>query len=115
MPSPAYVDTFSRAPQWINRHDAARSFGRLCSRLSRLTRCLGPEGSGHFRRHTFGVLPSPLWGGVGGGGSGWRTLLGRQLRPPSPALPHKGGGSRPAFAGRGCFPRRGRLSPCELV
>src|SRR6476646_8069210 len=39
-------------------------------------------------------LPSPLWGGVGGGGRGWRTQLAPQLRPPSPALPHKGGGSR---------------------
>jgi hypothetical protein len=33
---------------------------------------------------------SPLWGGVGGGGRTWRTQFAPQLRPPSPALPHKG-------------------------
>src|SRR5262249_1323801 len=44
-----------------------------------------------------GGLPSPLWGGVGGGGSSWRTPLAQQLRPPSPPLPHKGGGSRPSL------------------
>src|SRR4051794_41119108 len=44
-----------------------------------------------------GVLPSPLWGGVGGGGSSWRTHLVKQQRPPSPPLPHKGGGSRPSL------------------
>ena len=40
---------------------------------------------------TLGVFPSPLWGGVRGGGSNWRTHRAQQQRPPSPALPHKGG------------------------
>src|SRR3977135_2431786 len=34
---------------------------------------------------------------VGGGGSNWRTHRAQQQRPPSPALPHKGGGSRPSL------------------
>jgi len=34
------------------------------------------------------ALPSPLWGGAGGGGS--------FRRPPTPTLPHKGGGSNDA-------------------
>ena len=34
-------------------------------------------------------LPSPLWGGVGGGGSSWRTKLAQQQRPPSPPLPQR--------------------------
>ena len=42
-----------------------------------------------------GLLPSPLWAGDGGGGRTWRTQFAPQLRPPSPALPHKGGGSTP--------------------
>ena len=46
-------------------------------------------------RHTRGALPSPLWGGVGGGGRCWRTRLAQQQLPPSPTLPHKGGGSAP--------------------
>src|SRR5580704_8355443 len=41
-----------------------------------------------------GLLPSPLWGGVGGGGRGIRQHFCQNSRPPSPALPHKGGGSR---------------------
>src|SRR5438067_388452 len=43
-----------------------------------------------------GALPSPLWGGVGGGGPSWLMRLVRQRPPPSPALPRKGGGSRPS-------------------
>ena len=42
-------------------------------------------------------LPSPLWGGAGGGGREVRCKRRRPLvtsRPPSPTLPHKGGGSR---------------------
>src|SRR4051812_35567532 len=35
-------------------------------------------------------LPSPLWGGVGGGG-GDASM--RKELPPSPTLPHRGGGS----------------------
>src|SRR6266545_435654 len=47
-----------------------------------------------------GFLPSPLWGRVGGGGSAmicrwrhWRLAA----PPPSPTLPHKGGGNRPSL------------------
>ena len=36
-------------------------------------------------------LPSPLWGGVGGGGS---PDVECSAIPPSPSLPHKGGGMR---------------------
>src|SRR5262249_44713921 len=43
-------------------------------------------------------FPSPLWGGVRGGGRSWRTHLVQQQRPPSPTLPHKGGGSRPSLS-----------------
>ena len=58
-------------------------------------------------------LPSPLWGGVGGGG----RSIGRHGRliasPPSPSLPRKGGGSRPSK-------RRGRrvtaqIAACQLT
>src|SRR5258708_25703409 len=57
-------------------------------------------------------LPSPLWGGVGGGGS---EILAPQLPnalPPSPALPHKGGGSTPSLSFecrsyRGCWCEHG--------
>src|SRR6202040_1902217 len=42
-----------------------------------------------------GALPSPLWGGVGGGGRGiWPPRCKPRHDPPSPTLPHKGGGSR---------------------
>src|SRR5579871_5724567 len=43
------------------------------------------------------LLPSPLWGGVGGGGSCWafrKTEL-----PPSLTLPHEGGGNAPSLLG----------------
>src|SRR5947208_3554318 len=50
----------------------------------------------HWLRKKLGVLPSPLWGGVGGGGRSLWTQLAQQQRPPSPPLPHKGGGSRPS-------------------
>src|SRR6476646_1292658 len=35
--------------------------------------------------------------GVGGGGCKLPNALGKQIPPPSPALPHKGGGSRPSL------------------
>jgi hypothetical protein len=41
-------------------------------------------------------LPSPLWGGVGGGGRGMGHFRASTSRPPTPTLPHKGGGSRSA-------------------
>src|SRR5215475_15171414 len=47
-------------------------------------------------RRLLGALPSPLWGGVGGGGRAiMQTWRDRHLTasPPSPTLPHKGGGS----------------------
>ena len=44
------------------------------------------------QRRTLGDLPSPLWGGVGGGGSSWRTHLMKQLLPPSPPLPQRKSG-----------------------
>src|SRR5262249_61778394 len=51
------------------------------------------------RCRILGVLPSPFWGGVGGGGRAmflrWRHHH-VTAPPPSPALPHKGGGSRPS-------------------
>jgi NitT/TauT family transport system substrate-binding protein len=46
----------------------------------------------HRTRGKLGVLPSPLWGGVGGGGRCWWTHLAQQLRPPSPPLPHRKSG-----------------------
>src|SRR5262249_38409026 len=46
-------------------------------------------------RDRLGVLPSPLWGGVGGGGPSVREESCVTASPPSPRLPHKGGGSRP--------------------
>src|SRR5262249_49093593 len=47
-----------------------------------------------------GALSSPLWGGVGGGGSAilrWWCHRDLTAPPPSPSLPHKGGGSRPSL------------------
>src|SRR5262245_18696181 len=41
-----------------------------------------------------GRLPSPLW--VGGGGRRLREWSCITAPPPSPPLPHKGGGSRPS-------------------
>src|SRR5260221_14303800 len=46
--------------------------------------------------YRLGVLPSPLWGGVGGGGPEVDARLLPHAPPPSPTLPHKGGGSRPS-------------------
>src|SRR5712691_8758673 len=46
---------------------------------------------------TLGVLPSPLWGGVGGGGREMEASTLPNASPPSPTLPHKGGGSRPSL------------------
>src|SRR6266481_1962438 len=63
-----------------------------------------------YRGIAFGVtllLPSPLWGGVGGGGRGVWHHCAITSRPPTPTLPHKGGGSRRA-------PCRVQ-SPCPLV
>ena len=41
-----------------------------------------------------GLFPSPLWGGVRGGGDA-RGTAGSYSHPPPPTLPHKGGGSAP--------------------
>src|SRR5262245_1690805 len=48
-------------------------------------------------RRRLSASPSPLWGGVRGGGRSWRTRIVQQRRPPSPSLPHKGGGNRPSL------------------
>src|SRR4051812_24668042 len=50
-----------------------------------------------MRERKLGVLPSPLRGGVGGGG-GCCTLDRANARPPSLTLPRKGGGNRPGRA-----------------
>src|SRR5262249_52313943 len=47
-------------------------------------------------RRMLGVFPSPLWGGVRGGGDCVRQRRRVTAPPPSPALPHKGGGSIPS-------------------
>src|SRR5262249_5134008 len=43
-------------------------------------------------------FPSPLWGGVRGGGRCVRRCSCITAPPPSPPLPHKGGGSRPSLS-----------------
>ena len=55
-------------------------------------------------RHKGGAFPSPLWGGVRGGGSSWLTCLGQQTTTPSPTLPHKGGGSPPSSRRAEAYP-----------
>src|SRR5262249_17951712 len=45
-----------------------------------------------------GLLPSPLWGGVGGGGREMWHSIAITSRPPTPTLPHKGGGRRDSTA-----------------
>jgi hypothetical protein len=47
------------------------------------------------RRCTLRVLPSPLWGGVGGGGPHVAKGPRDKLRLPSLTLPRKGGGNAP--------------------
>src|SRR6185295_8405728 len=52
------------------------------------------------RGGTRGLFPSPLWGGVRGGGPNILRLPYRStdsVLPPSPTLPHKGGGSTPSM------------------
>src|SRR5262249_29408724 len=65
-------------------------------------------------RRTLGALPSPLWGGVGGGGGG-RAIEAPMVPnspPPSPALPHKGGGSRPSLP---LSPRQHKGKPRSMM
>src|SRR5262249_52018091 len=57
----------------------------------------------HKHRRTTGMFPSPLWGGVRGGGQWFWAQCVNNCHPPSPTLPHKAGGSRPVV-------RRGRAS-----
>jgi hypothetical protein len=54
-------------------------------------------------RSDLGVLPSPLWGGVGGGG----RAIGARM------VPHIGTPTPPAFAAlrRATLPTRGRVRP----
>src|SRR3954454_24056351 len=49
---------------------------------------------------THGVLPSPLWGGVGGGGSNWRMQLCAITTNPPPSPPPQGGREQTAVAAR---------------
>src|SRR5262245_20031384 len=42
------------------------------------------------------LLPSPYWGGVGGGGRAVEAPSMPKAPPPSPTLPRKGGGSTPS-------------------
>src|SRR5213078_2511097 len=56
----------------------------------------GAGGDGEVMVHAGGLFPSPLWGGVRGGGRSLRRerrLSRWTALPPSPTLPHKGGGS----------------------
>src|SRR5207247_8659712 len=76
---------------WIR---IVRARARLDSKVARTTRfrfrcCARSPKTGHMR------LPSPLWGGVGGGGRSLARVRCPYELPPSPALPHKGGGSTP--------------------
>ena len=50
--------------------------------------------SGKSRGSVALLLPSPLWGGVGGGGRHVGHFNAAASRPPTPTLPHKGGGRR---------------------
>src|SRR5580704_5457768 len=61
-------------------------------------------------RQTLGELPSPLWGGVGGGGQCWRTRGAQQQRPPSPTLPQAKSGL-PDFASQS---DRSRINPTSM-
>src|SRR5262245_51532884 len=63
----------------------------------------------HDYRRALGVLPSPLWGGVGGGGRCVRQRSCVTALPLSPALPHKGGGRRPSLLLPLAFLREHRL------
>ena len=47
-----------------------------------LLRVTGLSLTDHNRRHTLGLLPSPLWGGVGGGGSAYGNVANARLLPP---------------------------------
>ena len=49
-------------------------------------------------RGIFGALPSPLWGGVGGGGRCWRTQLVRTNNYPPPHPSPQGGREQTEFA-----------------
>src|SRR5262249_57427366 len=52
---------------------------------------------GRAAPHVLARPPSPLGGGVGGGGRRLKKRSCVTAPPPSPALPHKGGGSRPSW------------------
>src|SRR5262245_5441749 len=55
------------------------------------------------------LLPSPLWGGVGGGGPIRDVVSVKQPRPPSLTLPHRGGGNRPSKRRSSSANRRGLI------
>src|ERR1700730_11328579 len=75
LAAPQVNDKSPAAGQWLRRLPVRLT--ETCSKLS--------------------VLPSPLWGGVEGGGRGISPPTVRNAPPPSPTLPHKGGGSRPSL------------------
>src|SRR6266849_3340303 len=45
-------------------------------------------------------LPSPLWGGVGGGGDSWRTHFMQTTTTPLPSPPPQGGREQAEFVAR---------------
>src|SRR6516225_5906119 len=84
-----------------NNARAAVGFGPGLSVLSSAffrARCISPcRALGAFSpSRALGVFPSPLWGGVRGGGRCVRQGQCITASPPSRPLPHKGGGSRPS-------------------
>src|SRR5262245_52961008 len=84
----------------VTRRPQPRDAGNVGSKwaLSARTRSFVLEALQH---RALGALPSPLWGGVGGGGSAILSQVAPPYlaaSPPSPTLPHKGGGgSRPSW------------------
>src|SRR5207344_2351592 len=81
----------------LNDHDgvAVRYENSSAGAAGEAAPCVTMRRIGRRHLHTLGVFPSPLWGRVRGGGGSWRTHLVQQQLPPSPTLPHKGGGSTP--------------------
>ena len=92
-PSSWHAPSYAIAPTPHSLKDHAR--GPWARFDARGTWC---DGSMRDSCRTLGVLPSPLWGGVGGGGRCWRTHLVKQQLPPSPPLPHKEGREQTAAA-----------------
>src|SRR6476659_5964308 len=101
MPSPAYVDSFSRAPHAINRHDAGRSSDVY------VLDCPASPGasdrdaeSGPLKAPRTRCAPLPLVGR----GWGWGSVLADTSREttttPLPTPPPQGGREQTADAAR---------------